>query len=156
MIRIEQKSLESSSKLIQNKSESFLRKKFLSQLVFVIFVLGACARAGMTVRSPAEIDTRTIRNVAVGKFEVGLIQEKIKTERNGNWTIRTIPLSEEQKSAISRAVRARVVNLLGSTPYFQLNFSDEFAQLENDAALQQLVSVQGYTTENIPSRKHVR
>ncbi|MEE3023183.1 MAG: hypothetical protein VX367_11385, partial [SAR324 cluster bacterium] len=123
--------------------------KFLSQLLFVVFVLGACARAGMTVRSPAEIDTRTIRNVAVGKFEVGLIQEKIKTERNGNWTIRTIPLSEEQKSAISRAVRARVVNLLGTTPYFQLNFSDEFAQLENDAALQQLVSVQGYTTENI-------
>ena len=53
--------------------------KFLSQLLFVVFVLGACARAGMTVRSPAEIDTRTIRNVAVGKFEVGLIQEKIKT-----------------------------------------------------------------------------
>ena len=35
----------------------------------------------MTARSPAEIDTRTIRNVAVEKFEVGLIQEKIKTER---------------------------------------------------------------------------
>ena len=96
MIRFEQKSLESSSKLTQNQSYSFLRIKFLSQLVFVIFVLGACARAGMTVRSPAEIDTRTTRNIAVGKFEVGLIQEKIKTERNGNWSIRTIPLSKEQ------------------------------------------------------------
>ena len=93
MIRIEQKRPESSSKLTQNKSDSFLMTKFLSQLVFVIFVLGACARAGITVRSPAEIDTRTIRNVAVGKFEVGLIQEKIKTERNGNWTIRTIRYS---------------------------------------------------------------
>ena len=58
-------------KLTQNKSDSFLMTKFLSQLLFVVFVLGACARAGMTVRSPAEIDTRTIRNVAVGKFEVG-------------------------------------------------------------------------------------
>jgi hypothetical protein len=109
MILFEQKRQESSSKLTQNKSDSFLRTKLLSQLVFVIFVLGACARAGMTVRSPAEIDTRTIQNVAVGKFEVGLIQEKIKTERNGYWTIRTIPLSEKQKTAISRAVRARVV-----------------------------------------------
>ena len=81
MIRFEQKGHEFSSILTQNKPDSFLRTKFLSQLVFVIFVLGACARAGMTVRSPAEIDTRTIRNVAVGKFEVGLIQEKIKTER---------------------------------------------------------------------------
>ncbi|MBI11847.1 MAG: tetratricopeptide repeat protein [SAR324 cluster bacterium] len=119
------------------------------QLLLVVLLFGACAKAGMTVRSPAEIDTRTIRNVAVGKFEVGLIQEKIRTERNGNWGSRTILLSEEQKEAISRAVRARVINLLGSTPYFQLNFSDEFAELENDGALQKLVSVQGYTTENI-------
>jgi len=93
--RFEQKDQESALKLIQKKTDSFLITKFLGQLVFVILVLGACARAGMTVRSPAEIDTRTIRNVAVGKFEVGLIQEKIKTERNGYWTIRTIPLSEE-------------------------------------------------------------
>ena len=119
------------------------------QLLLVVLLFGACAKAGMTVRSPAEIDTRTIRNVAVGKFEVGLIQEKIRTERNGNWGSRTILLLEEQKEAISRAVRARVINLLGSTPYFQLNFSDEFAELENDGALQKLVSVQGYTTENI-------
>jgi len=119
------------------------------QLLLVVLLFGACAKAGMTVRSPAEIDTRTIRNVAVGKFEVGLIQEKVRTERNGNWGSRTILLSEEQKEAISRAVRARVINLLGSTPYFQLNFSDEFAELENDVALQKLVSVQGYTTENI-------
>ena len=83
MIRFEQKRQEPSSKLTQNKSDSFLMIKFLSQLVFVIFILGACARAGMTVRFPAEIDTRTIRNVAVGKFEVGLIQEKIKTENSG-------------------------------------------------------------------------
>ena len=95
MIRFEQKRQESSSKLTQNKSDSFLKTKFLSQLVFVIFVLGACARAGMTVRSPAEIDTRTIRNVAVGKFEVGLIQEKIKTERNTVGAIAgSVPCSE--------------------------------------------------------------
>ena len=119
------------------------------QLLLVVLLFGACAKAGMTVRSPAEIDTRTIRNVAVGKFEVGLIHEKVRIERNGNWGNRTILLSEEQKEAISRAVRARVINLLGSTPYFQLNFSDEFAELENDGALQKLVSVQGYTTENI-------
>ncbi len=73
------------------------------QLLLVVLLFGACAKAGMTVRSPAEIDTRTIRNVAVGKFEVGLIQEKVRTERNGNWGSRTILLSEEQKEAISRA-----------------------------------------------------
>ena len=71
MIRFEQKGHESSLKLTQNQSYSFLMTKFLSQLVFVIFVLGACARAGMTVRSPAEIDTRTIRNVAVGNLKSG-------------------------------------------------------------------------------------
>ena len=124
-------------------------QSFNGLMLLMVLLFGACAKAGMTVRSPAEIDTQSIRNVAVGKFEVGFIQEKVRTERNGNWQSRTIDLSKEQKDAISRVVRARVINLLGSTPFFQLSYSDEFAELENDSELQELVSVQGYTTENI-------
>ena len=78
-----------------------------------------------------------------------MIREQIRTERNGQWRVHELEKTEGQRESISRAVRARVINLLSTTPYFRLNFSDEFARLEDDSTLQQLVSVQGYTTENI-------
>ena len=130
----------------RNRSSIF---KLYSVLALITVLLGACANAGLTVRSPATISTPEIRNVAVGRFEVGLIREQIRTERNGQWRVHELEITEEQRESISRAVRARVINLLSTTPYFRLNFSDEFARLENDSTLQQLVSVQGYTTENI-------
>ncbi len=118
-------------------------------LLIYAFLISSCAKATLTVRSPAEINTSKIKNVAVGGFEIGQMMLKFKTERNGVWQTHPVLLSEEQQKSISRSVRARVINLLTATPYFKVIFSDEFEKLANDAALQQLVSVRGYKTKNV-------
>ena len=125
-----------------------LNKLFLMLLISAVLISG-CAKATLTVRSPAEINTRKIKNVAVGGFEIGQMMLKFKTERNGVWQTHPVLLSDEQQKSISRSVRARVINLLTATPYFKVIFSDEFEKLANDAALQQLVSVRGYKTKNV-------
>ena len=87
--------------------------------------------------------------MAVGAFEIGQLAIKFKTERNGVWKTHPVLLNEEQQKTISSSVRSRVINLLTSTPYFKVVFTDEFEKLENDAALQQLVSVRGYKTQDV-------
>ncbi len=114
-----------------------------------LLLLSGCATARLTVQNPAEIDTTAIRTVAVGHFEVERLESRVTTERNGNWNSLPRRFTPEQTAAISRAVRARVINLLTETPYFQVVFTDEFAALENDAALQQLISAEGYTTQGV-------
>ncbi len=120
-----------------------------SILFSTVFLLSSCATATLNVRSPAEINTREIKKVAVGGFEIGQIVMKYKTERNGAWEMYPVLLSEAQQKTISRSVRARVINMLTSTPYFKVVFTDEFEKLESDAALQQLVSVRGYKTQDV-------
>jgi len=128
---------------------NYILNKLFLMLLISAFLISGCAKATITVRSPAEINTRKIKNVAVGGFEIGQMMLKFKTERNGVWQTHPVLLSEEQQKSISRSVRARVINLLTATPYFKVIFSDEFEKLANDAALQQLVSVQGYKTKNV-------
>ena len=132
--------------------------KFLNNYIFnhllliiliTVFLISSCAKATLTVQSPAEINTRKIKNIAVGGFKIGRIMLKFKTERNGVWQTHPVFLNDEQQKSISRSVRARVINLLTATPYFKVIFSDEFEKLENDSALQQLVSVRGYKTKNV-------
>ena len=132
--------------------------KFLNNYIFnhllliiliTVFLISSCAKATLTVQSPAEINTRKIKNIAVGGFEIGRIMLKFKTERNGVWQTHPVLLNDEQQKSISRSVRARVINLLTATPYFKVIFSDEFEKLGNDSALQQLVSVRGYKTKNV-------
>jgi len=118
-------------------------------LIIATFLLTSCAAATLSVRSPAEINTREIRKVAVGAFEIGQLAIKFKTERNGVWKTHPVLLNEEQQKTISSSVRSRVINLLTSTPYFKVVFTDEFERLENDTALQQLVSVRGYKTQDV-------
>ena len=118
-------------------------------LIIAAFLLTSCAAATLSVRSPAEINTREIRKVAVGAFEIGQLAIKFKTERNGVWKTHPVLLNEKQQKTISRSVRSRVINLLTSTPYFKVVFTDEFERLENDVALQQLVSVRGYKTQDV-------
>jgi len=93
-------------------------------LLISAFLISGCAKATLTIRSPAEINTRKIKNVAVGGFEIGQMMLKFKTERNGVWQTHPVLLSEEQQKSISRSVRARVINLLTATPYFKVIFSD--------------------------------
>ena len=120
-------------------------------LVFLIFgfLISGCAKATLNVRSPAEINTNKIKNIAVGGFEIGQMILKFKTERNGVWQTHPVLLTDEEQKSISRSVRARVINLLTATPYFKVIFSDEFEKLANDEALQQLVSVRGYKSRNV-------
>ena len=128
---------------------NYILNKLFLMLLISAFLISGCAKATLTVRSPAEINTRKIKNVAVGGFEIGQMMLKFKTERNGVWQTHPVLLSEEQQKSISRSVRARVINLLTATPYFKVIFSDEFEKLASDAALQQLVSVRGYKTKNV-------
>ncbi|MED5516787.1 MAG: tetratricopeptide repeat protein [SAR324 cluster bacterium] len=132
-------------KFLNYHAYSFLLFMFL---ISVLLVSG-CAKATLNVLSPAEINTSKIKTVAVGNFEIGSIILKYKTERNGLWQTHPVLQTEDQKKSISRSVRARVINLLTATPYFKVIFSDEFEKLENDAALQRLVSVRGYKTKNV-------
>ncbi len=128
------------------------RPKLLSALItgLLILVFSGCApKAKITVLSPAEIETRGIKTVAIGSFEIGYIQESVQVERNGEWKTRTVPLTKRQKQAIARQIRAKIVNVLGATPYFSLVYTDEFAKLNNDEELQKLVSAGGYSTKNV-------
>ncbi|MDP7318712.1 MAG: hypothetical protein QGH12_11110, partial [SAR324 cluster bacterium] len=112
--------------------------------------LVACAPTPLlTMQTPAEIDTSQIQTVAIGRFEVGHVHAVHRAEREGIWESHELPFSPEQQDAIARTVRARVVNLLTATPYFRVVFTEEFERLENDAALQELISVQGYTTADV-------
>ena len=93
-------------------------------LIVNAFLLTSCAAATLSVRSPAEINTKEIRKVAVGSFEIGQLAIKFKTERNGAWKTHPVLLNEEQQNTISRSIRSRVINLLTSTPYFKVEFTD--------------------------------
>ena len=119
-------------------------------LILYSFLLTNCTTSKLTsVRSPAEINTKDIRKVAIGTFEIGQLAIKFKTERNGVWKTHAVLLNEEQRKTISRSIRSRIINLLTSTPYFKVVFTDEFEKLQNDASLQQLVSIGGYKTKDV-------
>jgi len=119
-------------------------------LILYSFLLTNCATSKLTsVRSPAEINTKDIRKVAIGTFEIGQLAIKFKTERNGVWKTHAVLLNEEQRKTIGRSIRSRIINLLTSTPYFKVVFTDEFEKLQNDASLQQLVSIGGYKTKDV-------
>jgi hypothetical protein len=88
--------------------------KFLNNYIFnyllliiliTVFLISSCAKATLTVRSPAEINTRKIKNIAIGGFEIGHIMLKFKTERNGVWQIHPVFLNDEQQKSISRSVK---------------------------------------------------
>ena len=129
-----------------------MNSRFVQKIAWISVLLGvvACAPAPLlTMQTPAEIDTSQIQTVAVGRFEVGRVYVVRRAEREGIWEAHEIFFSPEQQDAIARTVRARVVNLLTATPYFRVVFTEEFERLENDAALQELISVQGYTTADV-------
>jgi hypothetical protein len=117
----------------------------------LLMSLGACAQKAPELRvlRPAEIDTTDIRRVAIGVFEVGTLNERYVSERDGVWEERSAQLSPAEQQSIARAVRARVVNQLTTVPYFEVAFTDEFATLENDAVLQQLIVSEGYATQDV-------
>ena len=115
-----------------------------------IFLLSNCTKeTQIKVFLPSEINTLNIKNIAVGEFNIKQIFLKYKTERNGIWETHNITLEKSHQKSISRSIRARVVNLLTSTPYFNVIFSDEFEIIESDDEIKQFISTRGYKTEKI-------
>jgi hypothetical protein len=133
----------------------YLKKRIPGYLFSILVVLlimiavGCAPKVNISVQMPAEINTEGIKKVAIGKFEIAYIEESAQLERNGVWVTRQIKLTKEQKLAISDQIRAKIVNVLGATPYFSLVYTDEFAKLENDAALQEMVSAEGYKSDDV-------
>jgi len=133
----------------RNKNKKF--NGYIKWLVvlFVLFGSGCAPKLSLKVLKPAEVDTTGIINVAVGSFELADVKRTFQIERNGNWQARQSQFTDTQKKALSNQIRARVVNLLSTTPYFRLNYTDEFTALENDAALQEAIAAGGFRTSEI-------
>ena len=128
-----------------------MRLSRIGLLTVAIAVLGVgCApKVKIPVQSPAEISTIGIKKVAIGSFEVAMADRSAHIERNGEWRVERMELTPEGKERIAKQIRAKVVNALSLSSYFSLVYTDEFAELENDAALQKLISAEGYKTRQV-------
>ncbi len=121
-------------------------KSTLSILLLILFFSGCAEKIQLSIVNPAEVDTTGIKKVAVGRFEIAHVNYMQKSERNGKWQTEKINLTKDQLNTLSNQVRARVVSLLSTTPYFNLVYTDKFAELENDAALQDAIAAGGFKT----------
>ena len=118
--------------------------------ILLLILLSACSeKTSLQILQPAEIDTSDIQRIAIGVFEVGVIQEDFVTERGGNWSKKSANLNNEERQILSRNIRARITNQLTKVPFFEVLLTDEFSSLENDAALQQMIATQGYVTRDV-------
>lgn len=133
--------------------DNYTNRNFNSVLIAgLLLLLLLCFGAGCTrdielsVIKPAEVDTRDIQTVAVGSFELVSLKYLMKEERDGKWEHREQILDDDQKKALSEQIRAQVIGKLSTVPYFDLVYTDEFAELEADAALQDAIAAAGFTT----------
>ncbi len=118
--------------------------------ILLLILLSACSeKTSLQILRPAEIDTSDIQRIAIGVFEVGVIQEDFVTERGGNWSKKSANLTNEERQILSRNIRARISNQLTKVPFFEVLLTDEFSSLQNDAALQQMIATQGYVTRDV-------
>ncbi len=126
------------------------KRKFrlLCYLIPTILLLfpGCAPKIQLTILKPAEVTTSGIKKVAVGRFELAEVNRIFKIERNGTWQTQQTNLSKKQKTILSNQIRARVISLLSTTPYFNLVYTDEFNALDNDTALQNAISTGGFKT----------
>lgn len=119
-------------------------------IVFSVMLVSNCAqKVNLSVLTPAEVNTKGIRKVAVGSFELAEVNTIYKLERNGKWTTEEQQLTPAEKDMLSKQIRARVISLLSTTPYFQLVYTDEFKALDADKALQDTMTSVGYKTAGI-------
>ena len=118
--------------------------------VFMSFFFISCAPSTVELRllRPPEIFTEKIKKIAIANFEVVEFNLEALMERNGDWTVNQVEFNEKSKVSISNLVRAKVVNLL-SNSQFDISYSDEFAKLDNDEAIRNAISAEGFKEENI-------
>ncbi len=129
-----------------SKMKSSLQTWSAVLIVLILLTSGCAKQVQLSVVKPAEVNTRGIKKVAVGSFEIAEMAIVYKTERNGKWSSEPLKLTDQQKASLSNQIRAGVVGKLSMVPYFNLAFEDKFEQLENDTALQQAIAAGGYRT----------
>ena len=118
--------------------------------IFYLFLVSSCSeKTSLQIFQPAEIDTSDIQRVAIGVFEIGVVQENIAVERAGDWTKKSVKLTDEARQILSRNVRALLANQLTKVPFWEILLTNEFSSLENDAALQQMIATQSYITRDV-------
>ena len=135
--------------MISAKMPMRLSRIGLLTVAMAVLGVGCAPKVKIPVQSPAEISTIGIKKVAIGSFEVAMADRSAHIERNGEWRIERMELTQEGKKRIAKQIRAKVVNALSLSSYFSLVYTDEFAELENDAALQKLISAEGYKTRQV-------
>ena len=118
--------------------------------ILFLFLVASCSeKTSLQIFQPAEIDTSDIQRIAIGVFEIGVVQENIAVERAGDWTKKSVKLTDEELQILSRNIRALLANQLSKVPFFEVLLTDEFSSLENDAALQQMIATQSYITRDV-------
>ena len=81
--------------------------------IFYLFLVSSCSeKTSLQIFQPAEIDTSDIQRIAIGVFEIGVIQENFAVERAGDWTKKSVKLTDEERQILSRNVRALLANQL--------------------------------------------
>jgi len=118
--------------------------------VFMSFFFVSCAPSTIEMRlsRPPEILPEKIKKIAIATFEVVELNYGAISERNGDWKVNQVVLNEKTKASVSNLVRAKVVNLLSNSQY-DISYSDEFAKLDNDEAIRNAISAEGFKEEKI-------
>ena len=116
-----------------------------------LFLLVSCAQEGVKLRfsKPAEIGITGVKRVAVANFEIEEIRRVTHLERNGEWNRHSAEIPNALKTAIAKQIRGKVINLLSSSPSFEIVYSDEVAQLADDEAIRNMVASAGFKAQKI-------
>jgi len=127
----------------------FKSGKFFTIIFLALFFASCSKTVQLRFSQPAEVQTGGIKTVAVANFQIMEIKRISSLERNGKWQSRSRVLSSALKQAIAKQVRGKVINLLSTSPSFELIYADEFAQLEDDAAIQDMVASAGFKAKKV-------
>ncbi len=118
--------------------------------IFFLFLVSSCSeKTSLQIFQSAEIDTSDIQRIAIGVFEIGVVQENFAVERAGDWTKNSVKLTDEEHQILSRNIRALLANQLTKVPFWEILPTSEFSILENDATLQQMIATQSYITRDV-------
>ncbi len=118
-------------------------------LVALVLLAGCVSKVKLEVAKPAKINTSGIQRVVVTQFKIKNFRYRQLVERNGSWQVQEVPFSQEQRQAMARLVRGKVVNFISKSPSFEVVYSDKLSELDNNQAIQETISAGGFRTEQV-------
>ena len=98
------------------------RLREIGWIFFLFFVASCSEKTSLQIFQPAEIDTSDIQRIAIGVFEIGAVQENFAVERAGDWTKKSVKLTDEERQILSRNVRALLANQLTKVPFWEIGY----------------------------------